>query len=99
VTADGSVMMKINTAKNAPGATRQGAAGPSILKKQASTSILVKDGDTAVIGGIYENSKAESTSAVPILSKIPILGWLFKNNQIDDNTSELMVFLTPKILR
>jgi type IV pilus assembly protein PilQ len=99
VTADGSVMMKINTAKNAPGATRQGAAGPSILKKQASTNILVKDGDTAVIGGIYENSKSESTSAVPLLSKIPILGWLFKNNQIDDNTSELMVFLTPKILR
>jgi type IV pilus assembly protein PilQ len=99
VTADGSVMMKINTAKNAPGATRQGAAGPSILKKQASTNILVKDGDTAVIGGIYENSKAESTSAVPFLSKIPILGWFFKNNQIDDNTSELMVFLTPKILR
>ncbi|MBI1821917.1 MAG: type IV pilus secretin PilQ [Nitrospirae bacterium] len=99
VTADGSVIMKINTAKNAPGSTRQGAAGPSILKKQASTNILVKDGDTAVIGGIYETSKADSTSGVPILSKIPILGWFFKNHQVDENTSELLVFLTPKIMK
>ncbi|MBI1824320.1 MAG: type IV pilus secretin PilQ [Nitrospirae bacterium] len=99
VTADGSIIMKINTSKNAPGSTRQGAAGPSILKKQATTNILVKDGDTAVIGGIYETSKAESTSSVPILSKIPILGWLFKNHQVDESTSELLVFLTPKILK
>jgi type IV pilus assembly protein PilQ len=99
VTADGSVIMKINTSKNAPGSTRQGAAGPSILKKQATTNILVKDGDTAVIGGIYETSKAESTSGVPILSQIPIIGWLFKNHQVDESTSELLVFLTPKILK
>ncbi|MHB8481712.1 MAG: type IV pilus secretin PilQ, partial [Nitrospiria bacterium] len=98
VTADGSVIMKINTSKNAPGETRQGAAGPSILKKQASTNILVKDGDTAVIGGIYETSKTNSTSGVPLLSQIPIIGWLFKSTQVDDNTSELLVFLTPKIM-
>ncbi|MFI5305067.1 MAG: type IV pilus secretin PilQ [Nitrospiria bacterium] len=99
VTADGSIVMKINTTKNAPGDTRVGAAGPSILKKQATTNIIVKDGDTAVIGGIYETSKAETTSGVPILQSIPILGWLFKNHEVDESTTEMLVFLTPKILK
>ena len=99
VTADGSIIMRISTSKNAPGDTRQGAAGPSILKKDASTNILVKDGETAVIGGIYETSKNESTNGVPVLSQIPILGWLFKNREIDETTTELLIFLTPKILK
>ncbi|HXN07129.1 MAG TPA: type IV pilus secretin PilQ [Nitrospiria bacterium] len=99
VTSDGSVIMQIKTSKNSPGSTRSGASGPSILKKEASTNILVKDGETAVIGGIYENTKSESTSGVPVLSQIPIIGWLFKNNEVTDNTSELMVFLTPRIQR
>lgn len=99
VTSDGSVIMQIKTSKNSPGSTRSGASGPSILKKEASTNILVKDGETAVIGGIYENTKSDSTSGVPVLSQIPVIGWLFKNNEVTDNTSELMVFLTPRIQR
>jgi type IV pilus assembly protein PilQ len=99
ISSDGGVMMKIKITKNAPGEVRPGAAGPSILKKEATTNILVKDGETTVIGGIYETSKTDSVSGVPYLMDIPILGWFFKTNTKREDTSELLVFLTPHIVK
>lgn len=99
VTPDGSIIMKVKAAKNAPGTTRQGAAGPSIEKKEAITNVLVKDGETVVIGGIYESTKVESSDSVPFLSRIPVLGWFFKREDTRDTTTELLVFLTPKIIQ
>ncbi|MBI5746489.1 MAG: type IV pilus secretin PilQ [Nitrospirae bacterium] len=99
VTSDGSIIMKVKASKNAPGSTRTGAAGPSIDKKEAFTNVLIKDGETVVIGGIYENSKIETVKRVPFLSSIPILGWLFRNESISDSTTELLVFITPKIIK
>ncbi|WP_238339510.1 type IV pilus secretin family protein [Candidatus Manganitrophus noduliformans] len=99
ISSDGGIMMKIKVTKNAPGETRFGASGPSILKKEATTNVLVKDGETTVIGGIYETTKSDSINGIPYLMDIPFLGWLFKTTTKREDTSELLVFLTPRILK
>lgn len=99
ISSDGGIMMKIKITKNAPGETRLGASGPSILKKEATTNVLVKDGETTVIGGIYETTKTDSISGIPFLMDIPFLGWLFKTTTQREDTAELLVFLTPRIIK
>ncbi len=99
ISPDGSILMKINITKNSPGPVQPGASGPSILKKEASTNVLVKDGETTVIGGIYETTDTDSTSGVPYLMKLPIIGNLFKKTEKRETTSELLVFLTPKVVK
>ena len=99
ISADGGIVMKINVTKNAPGELRAGAAGPSIFKKEATTNVLVLDRETIVIGGIQETTEVESISGIPFLSKIPILGWLFKNKESRKEDSELLVFLTPRLVK
>ncbi len=99
ISRDGNVLMKITVTKNAPGEVRVEASGPSILKKEATTIIQVKDGETAVIGGIYEVSKSDSSGGVPYLMDVPILGRLFRTDTKREDVSELVVFLTPKIVK
>lgn len=99
VTQDGSIMLKIVTTKNEPDFSRTGAQGdPTILKKEAFTQVLVKDGDTTVIGGIYTRRQAEELAKVPLLSNIPVLGWLFKKKKSSDERTELLIFITPRIV-
>ncbi|MFC1611617.1 type IV pilus secretin PilQ, partial [Myxococcota bacterium] len=99
VTNDGSVLMKILTSKNEPDFANTGAQGdPTIMKKMAQTEVLVRDGDTTVIGGIYTRTTSEVYAKVPIFGDIPIIGWLFKNRRIEDNRAELLVFITPRII-
>lgn len=99
VTNDGSIMMKIKTAKNEPNFSRPGAFGdPTIEKKFAETEVLVRDGDTTVIGGIYTRNTTKSLDEVPFFSKIPVLGWLFRNKRDTDERAELLVFITPRIV-
>ncbi|MEK7704933.1 MAG: type IV pilus secretin PilQ, partial [Myxococcota bacterium] len=99
VTNDGSVLMQIKTSKNEPDFANTGASGdPTILKKSAETEVLVKDGDTTVIGGIYTRSTSESYDGVPFFSKIPVIGWLFKKKRTEDKRAELLVFITPRII-
>jgi len=99
VTQDGSILMKIQTTKNEPDFSRTGAQGdPTILKKEASTEVLVKDGDTTVIGGIYTRKNAEEYQKVPFLAEIPVLGWLFKKRKVSDERTELLIFITPRII-
>ncbi len=71
---------------------------PIIANRRAETSIIVKDGQTIVIGGIIKENKERVTSAVPIISRIPLIGELFKSRSWNNTKSELMVFLTPHIL-
>jgi len=97
ISPDGGVMMKIHITKDSLGPNT--AAGPSILKKEASTNVLVRDGETTVIGGIYEKSQTDSEDGLPFLRKIPGLGWLFKTVQKREAVSELLVFLTPRIVK
>ncbi|RMG12126.1 MAG: type IV pilus secretin family protein [Deltaproteobacteria bacterium] len=99
VTADGSILMDVSVTNNQPNPQLTGANGqPSISQKEAKTNVMVKDGETTVIGGIYTRQSSESMNAVPGLSKIPILGWLFKKKTVSDQRTELLVFITPRII-
>jgi type IV pilus assembly protein PilQ len=99
VSADGSILLKIKATNNAPNPQLTGSNGqPSISKREADTEVLVKDGETTVIGGIYTRASSHRENSVPFLSKIPILGYLFRNqNDVDDHT-EMLIFITPRIL-
>lgn len=99
VTSDGGVLMKIMVTRNEPDFAQTGARGdPTILKREAETELLVMDGHTAVIGGIYTRNTGLNYSQVPLLGDIPFLGWLFKARRDTDRRSELLIFITPRIV-
>ncbi len=99
VTNEGSILLDVAVQKNEADFINTGARGdPTILTKQAKSRMLVQDGDTAVIGGIYTRNKAVNYTKVPWLAEIPIVGWFFKNKSEADNRSETLIFLTPKIV-
>jgi type IV pilus assembly protein PilQ len=99
VSADGSILMKIKVTNNQPNPQLTGANGqPSISKREAETEALVKDGDTTVIGGIYTRQTASNVAEVPLLGKIPILGYFFRTKSDSDNHTELLIFITPRII-
>jgi len=100
VTAEGSVIMNVQITRNEPDFVNTGARGdPTILKKQAKTEMLVRDGDTAVIGGIYTRNTGLSYAKVPWFADIPVIGWLFKNRRENDDRTELLIFITPRIIK
>ncbi len=98
ISSDGGVIMKVSIKKNSPGEQRSGA-GPSIIKKEATTNVLVLDGETIAVGGIQETVDSETTSGIPFFMNIPIIGHLFKNKEKRKENTELIVFITPKIVR
>jgi type IV pilus assembly protein PilQ len=99
VTQEGSIQMKISATNNQPNAALTGSNGqPSISRREAKTEVLVKDGDTTVIGGIYTRQNSQTWNEVPVLSRIPILGWLFKQRSSTDARTELLIFITPRIV-
>lgn len=99
ITADGSIIMKINIQKQEPDFSRANANGdPAIVQKRAETEVLVRTGETTVIGGIYAKSESVSDSGVPVLMHIPVLGYLFKNHTVTSRKSELLIFVTPRII-
>jgi type IV pilus assembly protein PilQ len=99
VTNEGSILMNVLIMRNEPDFVNTAANGtPTIQKKQARSEMLVRDGDTAVIGGIYTRNSGLSYTKVPWFADIPILGWLFKNRRETDNRTELLIFITPRII-
>ncbi len=100
ITADGNVNMDVDITNDSVDFQNQQAnSPPPIFKKEAKTVLKVKDGQTAVIGGIFVTSEGISQQGLPFLSRIPVLGWLFKNRIKNRDNSELLIFLTPKIIR
>jgi len=100
VTNDDRVLMTIKVTDNAPDETLQGANGqPSIRRNEAETQVLSADGETIVIGGIFTRAISESESSVPWFSRIPLFGFLFQNTSTTDQRRELIVFITPRIVR
>jgi len=100
ITADESIIMEIEVTRNAPDDSVQTPTGsPAIAKNAAETETLVKDGQTLVLGGIYTIVKSQRQSRVPYLHRIPVIGNAFKNNEVTDNRKELLVFVTPRIVR
>jgi type IV pilus assembly protein PilQ len=98
VTKDNNVKLKIKATKDRP-ITIAGSPVPGIDKKESSTEVIIKDGETAVIGGIYESDEEYSEAGVPGLSNLPLLGWLFKKNTKSNTKTELLIFITPVIIK
>lgn len=99
VTPDGYIFLTVNISKNEPDFENTGSRGdPSIIRREANTQLLVRDGDTSVIGGIFSRNTGFSQSQVPFFGRIPVLGPLFRNSSQTDVRNELLVFITPRIV-
>jgi type IV pilus assembly protein PilQ len=99
VTADGSVSMHVKINRDEPDFNQTSARGdPTILKREAETELLVMDGHTAVIGGIYTRNAGTNVDQVPFFGDIPLLGVLFQHHRATDQRGELVIFLTPRIV-
>jgi type IV pilus assembly protein PilQ len=99
VTSDGAVSMEVNITRDEPDFSQRSARGdPSIFKRNATTALLVQDGHTAVIGGIYTRTTGDNLTQVPLFGDIPIIGILFRHTQSRDSRNELLIFLTPRIV-
>jgi type IV pilus assembly protein PilQ len=92
------ILMRVRATRNAVGA-RSNPAGPSIDRREATTQVIVKDGETMVIGGVFVDTQSNNVQGVPYLSRMPVLGWLFKNKSETVSKQELLIFLTPSIIK
>ncbi|WP_205617476.1 hypothetical protein [Pelomicrobium methylotrophicum] len=97
ITPDENVIMTLNVNKDSQGVNTP--AGPAINTKQISTQVLVENGGTVAIGGIYEQERRNDVTKVPVLGDLPVVGSLFRNTARLDNRSELLIFVTPRILK
>jgi len=101
ITPDGRVIMDLAVHDDSVGtniSTGTGGSTPSIDTREVDTQVLVDNGQTVVLGGIYQQTTSQTVTKIPLLGDIPILGYLFRNNQVINNKTELLVFITPKIL-
>ena len=94
ITPEGSVILTLDVSKDSPDTLT--AAGYTLSTKQIQTQVLVENGGTVVIGGIYELTESEGETRVPVLGDVPVLGNLFKSRQRSVNKKELLIFVTPK---
>lgn len=100
VTADGSVIMKVTVNRQFRGAdvSSAGQGAFAVNSREANTRVLVKNGQTAVIGGIYQSDAVENENGVPWFRELPVVSYLFKTKNTNKSKSELLVFLTPRII-
>ncbi|WP_423195808.1 MULTISPECIES: type IV pilus secretin PilQ [unclassified Cupriavidus] len=96
ITPEGNVMLDVDVNKDTPGDPTPG--GLAINTKHVQTQVLVENGGTVVIGGIYQQTLKDNSNKVPWLGDVPVLGYLFRDNSKQDDRTELLVFLTPRIL-
>ncbi len=101
ITEAGTVIMEISVQKNEPatGLAIEGAAGTPLTTRQARTRLMVRDGGTAVIAGIYVTRENDSQNGVPVLKDIPVIGALFRTHNVTTSHDELLIFITPRIVR
>jgi type IV pilus assembly protein PilQ len=98
VAFDGSVNMEISVKRNSIGSITNQLGDPSIADREAETEVLVKSGETSVIGGIIEEETRENIQQVPFLGSIPVIGYLFKGKTSSKTKNELLIFITPQVL-
>ncbi|HWA38888.1 MAG TPA: type IV pilus secretin PilQ [Burkholderiales bacterium] len=96
ITPDGNVIMTLDVNKDQPG--QQTASGLAINTKHVKTEVLVENGGTVVIGGIFESNERQDVTKVPLFGDIPIIGHLFKNTTTTNSRTELLVFITPRVV-
>ena len=98
ITPENTINLKIVAKKEDADFTKQVKEVPSILTRVIETNVLVHDGGTVVLGGLFEDVNAKTETGVPFLSKIPLLGWLFKGKDSLRNEKEFLIFITPTVL-
>jgi type IV pilus assembly protein PilQ len=99
ITEAGTVILQLSVENNSADFANLVNGIPPINTQSAKTMVLVKDGQTAVVGGIYQSTETSSQNSTPFFSKIPILGYLFRNKFVDSRNNELLLFITPRIVK
>jgi len=99
ITPDDRIVMALTITKDRPDFTRQVLGTPPLEKREIQTNVLVNNGETVVLGGILEDEKAQNQEKIPVLGDIPYLGFLFKQELNKNLSSELLFFITPRILK
>ena len=99
ITNDGTIIMDLKIEKSEADFSNAVDNTPTIIRRAIETQVLVRDGGTAVLGGVYTTKTESSTSGIPFLSKLPIIGWLFRTKSNKDDSAELLIFVTPRILK
>jgi type IV pilus assembly protein PilQ len=98
ITPDNRIIMEVKVTKDAPDFARSLNGVPPINKNEVNAKVLVSDGETIVLGGVFSNTQTKAVEKVPFLGDVPYLGRLFRRDVVQDNKSELLVFLTPRIM-
>jgi type IV pilus assembly protein PilQ len=96
ITPEGAIFLDVKVNKDSPG--QPTLSGPAINTKNVQTQVLVENGGTIVIGGIYEQEDRTTVTKVPWLGDIPFLGYLFKNTSRSNSRTELLIFITPRVV-
>jgi len=96
ITPEGAIFLDVHVNKDSRG--QDTAAGPAIDTKNVQTQVLVENGGTVVLGGIFEQTETTTITKVPLLGDVPVLGALFRNRQLTNNRSELLIFITPRVV-
>ncbi len=99
ITAAGTVIMQVSVTNMSADFSRQVNGIPPIDTQEAHTQVQVEDGATTVIGGIFVSREQATRDETPLLHRIPLLGWLFKRDAFQDESRELLIFITPRILK
>jgi len=98
ITPDNRVIIEVKVNKDAADFSNQVEGKPTILTNEVNAKVLVSDGETIVIGGVFSNTQSKAVDKVPFLGDVPYLGRLFRRDVVTDNKSELLIFLTPRIM-
>jgi type IV pilus assembly protein PilQ len=101
ITAEGTVLLDIDLKKREPltGVNIAGGQNAPISTRDAKTRVMVRDGGTTVIGGIYQYTDNDQKNGIPGLYKLPLIGWMFGNRSIENTHDELLIFITPRIIK
>lgn len=99
ITPDDRIMMDLKINKDSPDFSREVLGVPPVDTRSVETAVLVDNGETVVLGGVYERTKTIQKDQVPFFGDLPVVGYLFKRNQEADENTELLIFITPKILK
>jgi type IV pilus assembly protein PilQ len=99
ITDEGKISMEIKASNDSPDYQNEVQGNPPIKKSEVESKVVISDGDTVVIGGVMETNETLSDSGWPFLQKIPVLGWLFKTEDKETHKKQLLIFVTPKILK
>ena len=98
ITPDNRIIMEVKVTKDAPDFGNAVNGVPPIDKNEVNAKVLVSDGETIVIGGVFSNTQTKTVDKVPFLGDVPYVGRLFKRDIVKEEKSELLIFLTPRIM-